>query len=79
MAKAHSLNLNAATPMIAAASSSSRIASQARPTRLCSRRRARKISMMRMTSASQYQRSASMVLKNVAPVDLRARAARGRW
>ena len=34
MANAHSLNLNAATPMIPAASSSSRIASHARPTRL---------------------------------------------
>ena len=67
MAKAHSLNLKPATPMTAAASSSSRIASQARPTRLCSRRRARKMRRMRMASASQYQRSASIVLKNARP------------
>ena len=56
MAKAHSLNLNAGTPMIAAASSSSRMASQERPTRLFSSRRTANISRMRMTSASQYQR-----------------------
>ena len=37
MAKAHSLNLKVGTPISSAASSSSRIASQARPTRLCSR------------------------------------------
>ena len=48
MAKAHSLNLKPATPMTAAASSSSRIASQARPTRLFSRRRARKMMRMRI-------------------------------
>ncbi|SLJ81882.1 Uncharacterised protein [Mycobacteroides abscessus subsp. abscessus] len=34
MRKAHSLNLKVGTPMISAASSSSRIATQARPTRL---------------------------------------------
>ena len=36
MAKAHSLNLNVGTPISSAASSSSRMASHARPTRLCS-------------------------------------------
>ena len=56
MAKAQSLNLNVGTPMIAAASSSSRMAIQARPTRLCSSRRTAKISTIRMTRASQYQR-----------------------
>ena len=53
--------------MIAAASSSSRMASHARPTRLCSRRKASQMMMMRMTSASQYHRSASTVLKNARP------------
>ena len=67
MAKAHSLNLKPATPITAAASSSSRIASQARPTRLFSSRRARKMMRIRTTSASQYQRSASIVLKNARP------------
>lgn len=56
MANAHSLNLKAGTPMIAAASSSSRMASHARPTRLFSRRRTAKTRMNKMTSASQYQR-----------------------
>ena len=37
IANAHSLNRNVGTPMISAASSSSRIATQARPTRLRSR------------------------------------------
>ena len=63
MAKAHSLNLNALTPMTAAASSSSRMASQARPTRLFSRRRARKISRISTHSASQYQWVDSIVEK----------------
>ena len=36
MANAHSLNLNVGTPISSAASSSSRMAAQARPTRLCS-------------------------------------------
>ena len=43
MAKAHSLKRKVGTPMSAAASSSSRMAAHARPTRLRSRRRATKI------------------------------------
>ena len=45
MANASSLNLNVGTPMTSAASSSSRIAAQARPTRLFSSRLTKMIAM----------------------------------
>ena len=47
MAKASSLNLNVGTPISSAASSSSRVASQARPTRL---------SLIRMSAKQHDQR-----------------------
>ena len=53
MAKASSLNLNVGTPISSAASSSSRVASQARPTRLSLISRSAKSTMMTTVSASQ--------------------------
>ena len=50
MAKAQSLNLKVGTPISSAASSSSRIACQARPTRLRSSRRPTKITRTIMAS-----------------------------
>ena len=53
MMNAHSLNLNVGTPMISAASSSSRIATQARPTRDRSRFPTNSSTMMISTMESQ--------------------------
>ena len=53
MAKASSLNLKVGTPISSAASSSSRVASQARPTRLSLMRRSANSTMMTTVSASQ--------------------------
>ena len=53
MAKASSLNLNVGTPISSAASSSSRVASQARPTRLSLIRHVGEDHARMTTSASQ--------------------------
>ena len=53
IANAQSLNLNVGTPMSSAASSSSRIATQARPTRLRTRFRIRKTIRMITVRTSQ--------------------------
>ena len=53
MAKASSLYLNVGTPISSAASSSSRVASQARPTRLSLISRSANSMMMTTVSASQ--------------------------
>ncbi len=53
IANAHSLYLNVGTPMSSAASSSSRMAVQARPTRLRSRRRTIRTTTMMAISSSQ--------------------------
>ena len=53
IAKASSLNLNVGTPISSAASSSSRVASQARPTRLSLISRSATSTMMITVSSSQ--------------------------
>src|SRR5690606_39808823 len=63
IANAHSLNLNAGTPMTAAASSSSRIASHDRPTRLLSSLRTAKTMIRQTVSASQYHGFRSETVK----------------
>src|SRR6476620_6593652 len=57
MVNAHSLNLNVGTPMISAASSSSRMATQARPTRDRSRFPTNSSTMMISTIESQYHQT----------------------